>query len=74
MHNVSEMVMDAITLILIVDDWNWTQIQNATKDHIEEKAYTVQLEKEIITKGEDPNDYWNGLGIFVLRKKREHIT
>ena len=62
------------TLILIVDDWNWTQIQNATKDHITEKEYTIQLEKEIITQGEDPNDYWNGLGIFVLRKKREHIT
>ena len=62
------------TMILIVDDWNWPQIQSATKDHIQSKEYTVQLEKEILTKGEDPDDYWNGLGIFVLRKKREHIT
>lgn len=62
------------TLILIVDDWNWPQIQSATKDHIQKYEYEIQLEKEILTKGEDPEDYWNGLGIFVLRKKREHIT
>ena len=62
------------TLILIVDDWNWPQIQSATRDHIQSHEYEIQLEKEILTKGEDPEDYWNGLGVFVLRKKREHIT
>jgi len=34
----------------------------------------VIYKKEIQTKGEDPEDFWNGLGIFVLRKNREHIT
>ena len=62
------------TMILIVDDWNWDQIQSATNDHIEEKDYKILYKKEIQTTGEDPNDYWNGLGVFVLRKKREHIT
>ena len=62
------------TLVLIVDDWNWDQIQNATNDHIQNKEYKVLHKKEIKTTGEDPDDYWNGLGVFVLRKKREHIT
>ena len=62
------------TMILVVDDWNWNQIQEATNAHIQEKEYKVLYTKEIKTTGEDPNDYWNGLGIFVLRKKREHIT
>ena len=62
------------TMVLVVDDWNWTQIQEATNKHIEEKEYKVLYTKEIKTTGEDPNDYWNGLGVFVLRKKREHIT
>jgi hypothetical protein len=62
------------TMVLVVDDWNWTQIQEATNKHIEEKEYKVLYTKEIKTTGEDPDDYWNGLGVFVLRKKREHIT
>jgi len=62
------------TLILIVDDWNWPQIKNATQQHIEQKEYKVLYEKLIETTGEDPQDFWNGLGIFVLRKKRENIT
>jgi len=62
------------TLILIVDDWNWPQIKNATQQHIEQKEYKVLYEKLIETTGEDPQDFWNGLGIFVLRKKKENIT
>ena len=62
------------TMVLVIDDWNWTQIQEATNKHIEEKEYKVLYTKEIKTTGEDPNDYWNGLGVFVLRKKRENIT
>lgn len=62
------------TMILIVDDWNWPQIKNATQQHIEQKEYKVLYEKLIETTGEDPQDFWNGLGIFVLRKKRENIT
>ena len=62
------------TMILIVDDWNWPQIKNATQQHIEQKEYKVLYEKLIETTGEDPQDFWNGLGIFVLRKKKENIT
>ena len=57
-----------------MDDWNWVQIKNATQEHIKEKEYKILFEKHLETTGEDPDDYWNGLGIFVLRKKRENIT
>ena len=62
------------TMVLVIDDWNWSQIQNATMTHINEKEYKVLYKKEIKTTGEDPRDFWNGLGVFVLRKKRENIT
>lgn len=62
------------TFVLIMDDWNWIQIQNATNEHIKEKDYKILFQKQLQTTGEDPDDYWNGLGIFVLRKKRENIT
>lgn len=61
------------TFVLIMDDWNWEQIKTATEDWAKEYATTI-YKKEIQTKGEDPDDFWNGLGIFVLRKTREHIT
>jgi hypothetical protein len=62
------------TFVLIMDDWNWVQIQNATNEHIKDKDYKILFQKQLQTTGEDPDDYWNGLGIFVLRKKRENIT
>ena len=31
-------------------------------------GYKVLFKEELFTNGEDPNDYWNGLGIFVLNK------
>lgn len=61
------------TFVLIMDDWNWEQIKTATEDWAKEYTTTI-YKKEIQTKGEDPDDFWNGLGIFVLRKNREHIT
>ena len=60
------------TFVLIMDDWNWQGVQEATNAML--KYNTVLYKQEIKTSGEDPNDYWNGLGIFVVRKNREHIT
>ena len=59
-------------LFFIMDDWNWQGVQEATNAML--KYNTVLYKQEIKTSGEDPNDYWNGLGIFVVRKNREHIT
>jgi len=60
------------TFVLVVDDWNWQGAQQGTNAVLEKEK--VLYKKELLTLGEDPNDYWNGLGIFVVRKTREHIT
>jgi len=52
--------------ILIIDDWNWEQ--RGILEAIENLNFDVLYNKEIYTSGEDPNDFWNGLGIFVLKK------
>jgi hypothetical protein len=54
--------------ILVVDDWNWQQAQEGTRQGIKETGLKIKYENAILTQGEDPNDYWNGLGIFVLAK------
>lgn len=54
--------------ILIVDDWNWPQVKDGTYSGIKNAGLKVKFEKSIETTGEDPADYWNGLGIFVLEK------
>lgn len=55
--------------IFIVDDWNWLQVAQGTKKCINGLDVKIIFEKEIFTTGEDPSDYWNGLGIYVLEKK-----
>ncbi len=54
--------------IYIVDDWNWLQVKDGTFKSIADSKLKVLYEKEISTSGEDFNDYWNGLGIFILKK------
>lgn len=61
------------TFVLIMDDWNWEQIKKATEKWTADNAKII-FKKEINTTGEDPKDFWNGLGIYVLRKNRENIT
>ncbi len=56
------------TFCFIVDDWNWSQVRHGTERSIETLGYKVLFKEEIFTKGEDPNDFWNGLGIFVINK------
>jgi len=56
------------TFVYVVDDWNWIQVRDATFKSIEDLKLKTLFKEEIFTKGEDKNDYWNGLGIFVLNK------
>ena len=56
------------TFCLIIDDWNWSQVRHGTMRSIEKLGYKVLFKEEIYTKGEDPTDFWNGLGIFVINK------
>ena len=52
--------------ILIVDDWNWER--DGILDAIEDLNFKILYDKQIYTGGEDPNDFWNGLGIFLLER------
>ena len=52
--------------VLIVDDWNWEK--RGVLKGIKDLNLNVKYKKEIFTKGEDPDDFWNGLGIFILEK------
>jgi hypothetical protein len=56
------------TFVYVVDDWNWLKVRDATFKSIEDLKLKTLFKEEIFTKGEDKNDYWNGLGIFVLNK------
>jgi len=56
------------TFVYVVDDWNWLQVRDATFKSIEDLKLKTLFKEEIFTKGEDKNDYWNGLGIFILNK------
>ena len=56
------------TFIMIIDDWNWKQVQEGTIESIKEENLKVMYDHFILTSGENPNDYWNGLGIFILEK------
>jgi hypothetical protein len=50
--------------ILIMDDWNWNS--GALEKVFEEENIFVTHKREIVTSGEDMNDFWNGLGIFLI--------
>ena len=52
------------TFVLVVDDWDWEK--NGILKGIKDFNYKCIYKKEIFTKGEDPQDFWNGLGIFIL--------
>lgn len=50
--------------ILIMDDWNWNS--GALERVIEEGGLYVTHKREIFTSGENMDDFWNGLGIFLI--------
>lgn len=52
--------------ILIMDDWNWNS--GAFDKFVEDNNLFITHSKEIFTSGEDKNDFWNGLGVFLLEK------
>lgn len=52
------------TFILVVDDWNWEK--KGILKGIQDFDYKCSYQKDIFTKGEDPKNFWNGLGIFIL--------
>jgi hypothetical protein len=57
--------------IVLVDDWNWECVQEGTREALAEIPFDVVYEKCIYTdyEKERATDYWNGIGIFVLRRQ-----
>jgi len=56
------------TFILVVDDWNWEK--RGILKGISDFHYKCLYQEEILTKGEDPKNFCNGLGIFILSNVR----
>ena len=50
--------------ILIMDDWNWNS--GALEKVFEEENLFVTHRRDLYTSGEDMEDFWNGLGIFLI--------
>jgi hypothetical protein len=57
--------------IVLIDDWNWKCVQDGTREALAEIPFDVIYEKHIHTDYEKnrDSDYWNGIGIFVLRRQ-----
>jgi hypothetical protein len=53
--------------ILIMDDWNWNS--GAFDKFVEDNNLFISHYREIFTSGEDRDDFWNGLGIFLIEKQ-----
>ncbi len=65
-------VMDD-TFIFIVDDWNWNEVRDGTREAIQELGLKVLWEKVIECeytgpKGESAKTWWNGMWAAVLQK------
>jgi hypothetical protein len=65
------------TFIFIVDDWNWEDVRNGTKNSIQKLNLKVMYEKEIrltwdnthTSKSKAKKTWWNGIYISILQKK-----
>lgn len=57
--------------IFIVDDWNWDNTNQGTRDSFKDVPVKILYEQEFFTPGKQNGcneDWWNGLGIFLLEK------
>ena len=59
--------------IVIIDDWSWEDVRNATMDAFKDLNTNIKFKYEIITEqphytDEGKNGWWNGIGIFVIGK------
>jgi hypothetical protein len=52
--------------ILIMDDWNWNS--GAFEKFVNDNNLFISHYRELYTSGEDINDFWNGLGIFLIER------
>lgn len=55
--------------IFVVDDWNWEQVRNGTRNSIQSLNLKVLYEKEIRTTSYPCQDWWNGMAVYILQKQ-----
>ncbi len=56
--------------IAIVDDWNWGHVRDSTFTAFAHLPYEILFQREIFTGGNgDPEGWWNGMYVAVIRKK-----
>ena len=59
----------ADTAVLIFDDANWAGVVSGAMAGINETQYDVLYEKKVLNLEEDPEQWWNGLFILVVKRK-----
>lgn len=54
--------------ILVIDDWNWTDVREGTQRGIEQTGLEVVYKREMFTdyETEKEDSYWNGIAVFVV--------
>ena len=59
----------ADTAILIFDDANWSGVVSGAMAGINSTNFDVLYEKKVLNSEEDPEQWWNGLFILVVKRK-----
>jgi hypothetical protein len=55
--------------IYIVDDYSWESVREGSMEGIKSSALEIVWSKELpTTKLNDPDSYWNGVLVSVLKK------
>lgn len=63
-------IFDAI-FIVVVDDWNWSDVREGTWAAMKELGYTILYQRELFTeKFEERSSWWNGLLVAVIEKPK----
>ena len=58
----------ASTFIAIVDDWNESSTKSGTRKAFAKLGYTILYERELHGTHHDPNLWWNGVYVAVIRR------
>lgn len=61
------------TTILLIDDANFDTVVSGARDGIRKAGLSVLYEKMILNDIEDPDAWWNGLYIIIIRKNDGNI-
>jgi hypothetical protein len=59
--------------VAVVDDWNWWPVRKATRDAFAFLGYRTLFEREYRTTRFMREQWWNGIYVAVVRKKRAKV-